>query len=155
MDARILFWAAALANMGAIVVLLVRGIRQVRAGDTDAHRRSMLTAGALVVGFLVAYLVKRAVLGGENLSVWGTPALVNLYVHETMVAAMLLTGLLAFVRGRRLAGTRRVTRNTEDPVAPPDLIAGHRRVGRIAVGAAVLGFVTACGILAGMIQRMA
>lgn len=154
MDARILFWAAALVNMAAIVALLARGILQVRAGDTEAHRRSMLTAGALVIAFLAAYLVKRSVIGGEDLSVWSDAALMNLYVHETMVVAMLLMGLLAFARGRSLARTRRVTRRTDDPVANPSLIRAHRTFGRLAVAASLLGFVTACGILAGMILRL-
>jgi len=154
-DARILFWAGALLNMGAILALMARGVRQIRRGEPAAHRRSMLTAGALVIAFLLSYVLKRSWIGGEDLSVWSDAALWNLYIHETMVLGMLLAGALAYLRGRRLAVTRRVTGRPDDPPADATALAGHRRVGWTAIGAALLGFLTACGILAGMVLRAA
>jgi uncharacterized membrane protein YozB (DUF420 family) len=153
MDAKLVFWALALANMGVIVGLVVRGVRAVRRNDVAKHKASMKLAGALVVGFLVAYVFKRGLLGGEDLAVWSQAARTNLYVHETFVAAMLVVGGVAFHLGRGLVRTRRVSGSSEDPPATPERLRRHRRVGWIAVIAAGGGFLTACGILAGMIAR--
>ncbi len=152
-DARILFWSGALANMGVIVGLVALGIRQVRRGEIAAHRRSMLTSAGLVAFFLVSYLFKRTLIGGEDLDTWSRIALTNLYIHETLVVAMLLAGGVAFVRGRALSKTRRVSGRDEDPPASAEALLGHRRAGWAAVIAAVFGFLTACGILFGMLVR--
>ena len=39
-------------------------VAEFRAGRVQAHHRSMITAGCLVVLFLVSYLGKRVLLGG-------------------------------------------------------------------------------------------
>jgi uncharacterized membrane protein YozB (DUF420 family) len=153
MDPKFLFWCWALANMALVLGLGVRGMRAIRANRVDVHRRSMLWAGVFVVAFLVAYVVKRLGLGGEDLSVWSSAARTNLYVHEAFVVTMLLAGGTAFVLGRRIARTRRVTQNAADPLAPREALARHRLAGRIALTGALFGFLTACGILAGMFAR--
>lgn len=153
MDPGIVFWSAALANLSVIVALTVRGVRQIRRNETAAHRRSMLTACALVALFLASYVVKRLVIGAEDLSVWSVGHRVNLYVHESLVATMLIAGTVAFLRGRRLARTRRVTHNDADPRADPAQLRRHRGAGWIAVVSSWLAFATACGILAGMLVR--
>jgi uncharacterized membrane protein YozB (DUF420 family) len=153
MNPKLLFWCWALANMALVLGLGVRGWRAIRANRIDEHRRAMLRAGFWVVAFLVAYLVKRLVLGGEDLSVWPSAARTNLHVHESFVALMLTAGLVAFALGLRLAKTRRVTQNASDPLAPRRAISGHRLAGRIALAGALFGFLTACGILGGMLAR--
>jgi uncharacterized membrane protein YozB (DUF420 family) len=153
MDPKLFFWCWALANMALVLGLGVRGWRAIRAQRVDAHRRAMVWAGFWVVAFLVAYVVKSIVLGKEDRSLWSTAELVNLRVHESFVAGMLVAGVTAFVLGRRLATTRRVTQREADPLAPPDAISRHRLAGRIALLGAVLGFLTACGVLAGMLAR--
>ena len=153
LDPKLLFWTFALANMAVVVGATVRGVRAIRAGDTVRHRRSMLTAGALVLLFLGSYVVKRIVLGGEDLAVWSPLARTNLYVHETFVTTMLLTGAIAWTRGRKLARTRRVTGDAADPAPDASTLRWHRRAGWTAVVCGGLGFVTACGILAGMFSR--
>ena len=154
MDPRLWFWTLALANMAAIVLLAARGVRAIRAGDVAKHRRSMTGAGWLVVAFLAAYLAKRAVLGPEDLALWGPAARINLWVHESYVAAMLLAGATALVFGRRIARTSRVTGRPADPKASSAELRRHRRFGWSAVVAAGLGFATACAILAGMFARL-
>jgi uncharacterized membrane protein YozB (DUF420 family) len=139
--------------MAVIVFLAVRGVRAIRAGDVARHRRAMTLAGLLVVGFLVSYGVKVAVLGGEDLSVWSFGAKLNLWVHEGFVVTMLLAGGAALVIGRRIARTRRVTGRAEDPAPGVDVLRRHRRLGWLAVACSGLGLVTACGILAGMFGR--
>ena len=153
MDAKLWFWAGALANMGVIAALAWNGLRQIRAGRVQAHHRSMIAAGCLVVLFLASYLVKRAVLGGEDLDTWSTAARTNLFVHEAFVLTMLIAGSLAGWRGRALRRTRRVTGSSADPPASAAALRGHRRAGWTAVVCVALGLATACGILAGMLSR--
>ena len=141
--------------MGLVVGFATYGVLQIRRGQVAAHRRTMLRASGLVVLFLLSYLTKRFWIGAEDLELWSRGALVNLWVHEGVVAAMLITGTVAIVRGRRLARTRRVTGSPEDPEAEPAALRAHRRVGWIAVVASALGVLTACGILWGMFGRMA
>jgi uncharacterized membrane protein YozB (DUF420 family) len=152
-DPKLWFWTFALANMAAVVALATRGVRAIRAGEIAKHRRSMTAAGWLVVAFLAAYLVKRFAFGPEDIALWAPAARINLWVHEAFVAAMLIAGATALGFGRRIARTRRVTGRDADPVAPGAELRRHRRFGWSAVVAAGLGFVTACGILAGMFAR--
>ena len=154
MNPKLLFWCWALANMALVLGLGMRGLLAIRAGEIDTHRRSMSWAGFWVAAFLVGYVVKRLTLGGEDLRVWTSASRVNLYVHETFVAAMLIAGGFALALGRRLARTRRVTQDANDPIAPRETISRHRLAGRIALGCAVFGFLTACGILACMFARV-
>jgi uncharacterized membrane protein YozB (DUF420 family) len=139
--------------MAAVVALAVRGVRAIRRNDVAVHRRSMTAAGWLVAAFLGSYLVKRLVLGPEELAVWSRTARINLFVHESFVAVMLLMGGAALVLGRRLGRTRRVSGSLADPPASPAAVKRHRRYGWIAVVAAGFGLLTACGILAGMFSR--
>jgi uncharacterized membrane protein YozB (DUF420 family) len=155
LDPKLWFWTVALANMAAVVALAARGVRAIRRGDVAAHRRSMIAAGWLVAAFLGSYLAKRAALGGEDLAAWGQAARVNLWVHESFVLTMLLAGGAALALGRGLAHTRRVTGAPADPAATPQQIRRHRRFGWLAVAASAFGFLTACGILAGMFARAA
>jgi uncharacterized membrane protein YozB (DUF420 family) len=153
MTPKLLFWCWALANMALVLALGVRGLRAIRANRVAEHRRAMAWAGFWIVAFLVAYLAKVAALGGEDTATWPVAARTNLYVHEGFVATMLIAGGIAFALGRRLARTRRVTQNASDPLAPREALSRHRLAGRVALGAAVFGFLTACGILVGMLGR--
>jgi uncharacterized membrane protein YozB (DUF420 family) len=139
--------------MTLVVAFAARGVRAVRAGDVATHRRAMTIAGVLVGAFLGSYVLKRLVLGPEDLAVWSRAARVNLWVHESFVLTMLLAGITALVLGRRLARTRRVTGRAEDPAPGADALRRHRRFGWLAVACSGLGLVTACGILAGMFAR--
>jgi uncharacterized membrane protein YozB (DUF420 family) len=153
MDAKLAFWTLALINMGAVVGFAVRGVSAVRRNEIALHRRSMLSAGGLIVLFLVSYVVKVATLGSENLAIWSETHRYNLWIHESFVVSMLIAGFVALAFARRFAASRRVTGNPEDSPADPIAIRRHRLAGKLAIGASVMGFLTACGILAGMISR--
>jgi uncharacterized membrane protein YozB (DUF420 family) len=153
MDAKLVFWTLALLNMAAVVAFAFRGVRAIRRDEVAVHKRSMLTCGGLIVLFLASYVVKVAALGGEDLGRWSDAHRYNLWTHETFVVAMLLAGGTAWLFARRFEGSRRVTGDPSDPVADPARLGRHRMAGKIAVGASVMGFLTACGILAGMISR--
>jgi uncharacterized membrane protein YozB (DUF420 family) len=152
-DAKLLFWTGALVNMAVAVGVGARGIQLVRRGDVARHRRAMLTASALVLGFVGAYVVKLAALGGEDLDVWSTGARGVLYFHETCVALMLIAGAVAGRRAWQLRRTRRITGSPAHPAAAPAALHGHRRAGRTALLAAVLGVLSATVMLAGMYSR--
>lgn len=153
MDLKLLFWTAALLNMGAVVGLGAHGIRLVRRGDVQRHRRAMLAASILVVGFVAAYVLKVAFLGGEDLATWSSAARSVLYFHETCVAAMLVGGAIAGQRAWKFRNTRRVTLDATHPAAPPGAFRLHRLAGRAALIAAVLGVLSATVMLGGMYSR--
>ena len=114
----------------------------------------MLTAGALVIGFLVAYVAKVLLLGKEDLSVWSRAEVNTLHFHETCVAAMLLMGVVALSRAWRMRETRRVTLNPEDPEASEGLVRFHRWAGWTALVGCFFGLVSAGLVLAGMFSRL-
>ena len=151
MDAKLVFWSWALANLGAVVGIAASGVRAIRRGDVATHRRRMLASGLLVALFLVAYLVKVGVLGKEDRSLWSAQDRWILYIHETCVAAMLLAGAYAIWRASRFRA-----RLGNPPALPAEPLPGrlrHRRAGWVAVVGAALALVTAAGVLAGMFAR--
>jgi len=153
MDATLLFWTGAFANMALVLGLAIAGVRRRRKGDVPGHARCMLAAAALVGLFLLSYGLKLAYLGPEALSTWSPTAVSVLRLHELCVATMLLGGGAAALRARRLRRTRNATHDPSDPPAPGSVARWHRRAGWAAVVGAGLGFATAGLVLAGMYQR--
>lgn len=154
MDPKFLFWCGALLNMAAMFGFVANGVRQIRRGRVEAHRRSMVTATALVALFLGAYVVKSGFLGREDFSLWSVAAIWNLRIHESCVLVMLLAGGVALQRAWRMRGTRRVTRDPADAPTPEAALRWHRRAGWTVVVSAALGLLTACFVLAGMYLRL-
>jgi len=154
MHPALLFWTAALVNLGVICATAILGVRCVRRGEIARHRRAMLVASLLVVPFLLSYLLKVAFLGREDMSVWSRFDVWVLRFHELFVVTMLVAGGFAWRQSRALEGTRLVTRNPSDPDADPRALRIHRRAGWIAVLASIVGFALAIGVLAGMYQRV-
>ena len=70
MDPKLVFWTASLTLMGGVVACAALGIARRRRGDMQGHRRAMLSAAALVGLFLLAYLLKVALVGHEQISDW-------------------------------------------------------------------------------------
>jgi len=153
MDAKLVYWTGALVNMAVIVALAGHGVRLARRGDVAGHRRAMLVASGLVLAFVASYALKLAFLGREAVETWSPAAIWVLRFHETCVLFMILGGAFALARAWRLRRTRLVTRDPEDPRPAPALLRAHRRAGRVAVGAALLGVLSACLVLAGMYAR--
>jgi uncharacterized membrane protein YozB (DUF420 family) len=153
MDSKLLYWTAAFANMLAVLALAMVGVRAVRRGQVLLHRRCMLLASGLVIGFIVSYLFKVALLGREELERWDAASVTVLRVHELCVFTMLLAGVAA---GSRAFAMRRdpIVRGT--PTTLPrnsGLRVWHRRAGWTAVTSALLGVLTAALVLAGMYGR--
>jgi uncharacterized membrane protein YozB (DUF420 family) len=152
-DPKLVFWSVALVDLATVVLCTGAGVRAIRRKDVRRHKRWMLTAGALILGFLVAYVGKVATLGKEDRSAWTAQDYNVLYAHETCIAVMLLAGGYALFRAWRFRG-----RLGPKLVLPPesDPLAGrlhHRRAGWVAVVSGVLAFVTAMGVWGGMFAR--
>jgi uncharacterized membrane protein YozB (DUF420 family) len=154
MDAKVVYWTGALVNMAVITAFAVAGVRQIRRHDVQRHRRSMITAGALVIGFIVSYCFKLAFLGREELSVWSSAALNTLRFHELCVLVMVMGGAVALRRGLALRSTSAASDDRDGPPPAAGQIAGHRLAGRVALCAVALGFASASLVLAGMYARL-
>jgi arylsulfatase A-like enzyme/uncharacterized membrane protein YozB (DUF420 family) len=151
MDPKLLYWTGALVNLGVILACVMGGVRAVRRGEVRRHRRLMLSGTALVGLFFVSYALKVAVLGKEDRSLWTGLDYAVLYVHELCITAMLLAGAYAGFRAWRFRG--KLGPALELPAEPLPGGSGHRRAGWTAAVGAVLAFVTAGGVLAGMFAR--
>jgi len=106
-----------------------------------------------VIGFVVSYFFKVALLGREELERWSTASVVVLRIHEFCVFTMLLGGVAAGSRAFAMRGDP-IVRGT--PTALPrnaGLRMWHRRAGWTAVTGALLGVLTAALVLAGMYSR--
>ena len=154
LDANVIFWTGAFANMLVIVALMAVAVRSIRVGNVKRHKGAMITAMVLILGFLTAYPLKVAMMGREDLSVWSTASVRTLYFHESCVVVMLIAGIFALTRAWRLRKTRAVTRRAEDPPAPETTLRWHRRAGWVGVVGAVLGLLSAGFVLAGMYARL-
>ncbi len=154
MDPKVLYWTFAFINMGFVVGLGVYGVNRLKAGHPSRHRRLMITASCLVLGFLVSYVLKLQFLGREDLSVWSRLAVFVLRFHETCVLVMVVGGGLALYWGKQLRVTRSFSLNPEDPLAESSLARRHRRAGQVVLAGASLGFLSAGFVLAGMYARM-
>jgi uncharacterized membrane protein YozB (DUF420 family) len=152
-NAKLVFWTVALANLALIVACGARGVRAIRRREVRVHRRMMLTATALVALFLASYVAKVVFLGKEDRSGWSALDHAILGIHELCIAAMLVAGAYALFRAWRFQSVLR-----PDWVIPPDADAlpgrvRHRRAGTIAKWSGVFAFVTAIGVWAGMLLR--
>ena len=153
MDPKLLFWTAALINLGVLCGFALCGVVFARRGEIARHLRAMRIASWMILGFLAAYVLKVVALGREDQSIWTTLDVWVLRVHELFVVFMLIGGGVAWVQSRKLVETRLVTHDPNDPLPDPKTIRTHRVAGRTAVIASVLAFVMAIGVLAGMVGR--
>ena len=140
-DPKLVYWTAALANMGIALALAVEGVRRVRRRDIAGHRRLMLGAATLVVVFLISYVAKVMGLGREQLEVWDARYIWTLRFHETCVLTMVIAGGRALWLGAR------------EGFRDPERAWVHRRAGRIALVSAGLGVLSASYVLYGMYDR--
>jgi uncharacterized membrane protein YozB (DUF420 family) len=152
-DAGLLYWTGAFANMLVVAGLAVHGLRCARRREFRRHARAMRGAALLVGLFLLSYVVKGALLGREARGRWSPQALGTLRFHELCVLAMLIAGAIALALGARLRRTRLVTAAPGDPPAGGSLRRRHRLAGRVALASVLLGAASAGLVLAGMYAR--
>jgi uncharacterized membrane protein YozB (DUF420 family) len=152
-NAKLVFWTVALANLALIVACGARGVRAIRRSEVRTHRRMMLTATALVALFLASYVAKVAFLGKEDRSGWTALDHAVLGVHELCIAGMLIAGGYALYRAWRFQ--KKLLPDWAIP-SGTDALPGrvqHRRAGKIAGWSGALAFATAIGVWAGMVWR--
>jgi uncharacterized membrane protein YozB (DUF420 family) len=153
MDAKVLYWGAAVVNFAVLTSFALSGVRQARRGEMARHRKSMLIAASLVAGFLISYALKVTFLGREQLDTWPARDVNILRFHELCVLAMMLGGGLGLYRSRALKRSRRFTFDANDPAPDPRGLKQHRLAGRTAVVGAILGLLSACFVWLGMYAR--
>jgi uncharacterized membrane protein YozB (DUF420 family) len=157
LDPRLAYWTAAWLNMALIVALGFAGLRQASRQNYGAHRRLMLSASWLVVGFVASYAVKLFALGREALETWESSYVHVLRVHELCVAILVVGGALALWKALQLGLPVRSARDEASArTAPETLFRGirlHRRAGFVAIGSASFGLLTAAYVLYGMWTR--
>jgi hypothetical protein len=153
MDPKVIYWTFAFINMGGVVGSALYGVAQLRAGNPSRHRAMMLTATCLVLGFIVSYLFKLYFLGREDLDLWSSTAVWVLRFHETCVFGMVVGGGLGLRWSRHLRTTNSYTLDSTDPAADGAIANRHHRAGQVALAGAVLGFISAGFVLAGMYAR--
>jgi uncharacterized membrane protein YozB (DUF420 family) len=112
------FLPAVNATLNAVATaLLVRGRLRIRAGDVDAHRRTMLAAFAVSTLFLALYLLHKASRGFENTTFHAEGAAKTAYlvflashVALAMTVPFFAIFLIRLGLGGRLAAHRRLAR---------------------------------------------
>ncbi|MEE3326126.1 MAG: DUF420 domain-containing protein [Myxococcota bacterium] len=154
MDLKVIYWTIAWLNLLILSLFALSGVQQVRKGQVARHRRSMLTAAWLVVAFVVSYGFKLLFLGREDLSTWSGMDVWILRIHELFIAIMLVAGIMALLRGRRLAKTSLLSDAAGAPAPDPDEVIQHKRAGRVAVIATLMALLTAGLVLIGMYARL-
>lgn len=154
MDGKFLFWSGALVNFGAVCVLALIGVKRIRARDLRGHRRMMLASSALVLAFMVSYVVKLMYLGPEHLRVWDSFSLWSLRIHESWIAVMLVGGSYAGFRAWMFRRGLPTNGLLEDRLSPLASRRHHRVAGWIAVAGSLCAFLTACLVLYGMYLRL-
>ena len=150
LDPKVLYWTWAWANMVLVVGVAFWGVRQIRRGAIAAHKRRMLTAGALVILFLVSFVLKLLLLGPEALDVWAPSFVYVLRLHEACVFTMLVAG----TRAVYLAYKLRLANADGSASHDPRRRRSHRRAGWTALTAGTLGLLTSAYVLLGMYQRL-
>lgn len=154
MDPKLLYWTAALIDLGAVCGVALFGVLYARRGEIARHRRAMKIATLLVLAFLVSYVFKLHFLGREDMSIWSPFYVWVLRIHELFVLQMIVAGGVAWIQSRKIRDTRLVTHRETDPPADPETVRIHRIAGRTAVIGATLGFLMAIGVLIGMYSRV-
>jgi putative membrane protein len=126
----------ALISAAAIATILV-GVRAIRAGDVERHRRAMVTTTLLFAGFLALYLYRVSLEGPTSFQ---GPAVVEQYVYYPMLGIHILLAMICvpFVYYALLLG------GTHPVEQIPHT--SHKRVGRIAATLWLISFSLGIGV---------
>lgn len=87
---------------GICTILLVLGYRHIRAGRIEQHRRTMLTAFATSVIFLISYVIYHAQVGSKPYTGEGVLRVVYFTIlipHIILAAAVVPLAILTLRRG--------------------------------------------------------
>jgi putative membrane protein len=136
----ILFAAHPLVHINATLnalatVLLIIGLYFIKRGRVDAHKRTMLSAFAVSIAFLVCYLWYHAQVGSVRFTY---PGMVRYVYYAILTSHVLLAAMVPFLATRQIYLGFRAIGCCAPPVANTDQIsisanylAKHRRLARI------------------------
>ena len=149
MDPKTAYWTWAWLNMALAVGTGLAGVRRIRRGEIQQHKRRMLFFVGLIVLFLLSYVLKLIVLGRENLELWKLSFVYMLRFHELCVLTMVVSASIAV----RLAYALGLARGVPPAEVDPVRLRRHRRAGATALAGGVVGLLSAAYVLFGMYAR--
>lgn len=146
MNANLLYWLFAYVLTLSAFLIGLKGVGYIRRGDWQGHQKRMVAACNLILFFVASYVVKVLVLGREDKSDWGTYYLVVLYIHESFILLMLITGVAARLKARKMG--------LKQPGGLDKSIGkSHGRMGKLCLLFCGCGILTATIVVFGMLQR--
>lgn len=146
----LIFWFYAYGLTFVALFLAYTGVAAVRKGDLARHRALLNMACSLIIFFVISYVFKMVFLGREDKSEWDVIYKIVLYIHEALIATMLVTGAWA----RWLAFKFRDSLFAQQlPTEHEAMRQKHRTLGLWCIYSATLALLTASVILYGMVQR--
>lgn len=150
MNWNLVFWFYAYGLTMLALLMAYTGVGAAKRGELARHKALLNFACNLILFFVVSYVFKMLFLGREDKSTWTLSYKIVLYIHEALIATMLVTG----ARARWLAHK---FRDSVFAQQLPDEHIGmrkqHRLMGKICIYAATFALLTASVILYGMVQR--
>lgn len=147
----LMFWVYAYILTLSAIIFAIRGWRSVKNKDYATHQSMMGVAINLILFFVVSYVVKVLVLGREDRTNWSNFYLYTLYIHETFIALMLVTGAWA----RRLAYLFKASIGADQlSEVQQAQRKRHAQLGKACILSALCGLFTATIILVGMASRL-
>ena len=85
------------ASLNAVAtVLILTGFALIKAGNKDAHRKVMLTAGAVSAVFLVGYVTHKVLIRGVH-TPFGGEGLIRTVYYVMLVSHILLAMSIAYL----------------------------------------------------------
>lgn len=144
------FWLYAYLLTMIAIGFALNGYKHIRRGNIAAHRKAMNRAIGLILFFVLSYIFKVILLGREDKSDWSNFYRLVLYVHESFIFLMLVSGTYARVLASRFKHSL-----TAEVISPIDRERRrrHARLGKIAIFSTCCALITAVAILYGMFQR--
>lgn len=124
------------ATLNAIAtVLLLIGLYFIKQGRVDAHKRTMLTAFAVSIAFLICYLWYHALVGSVKFTY---PGSVRYAYYAILASHVILAATVPFLATRQIYLGFRAIGCCQPPNANPEQIAQisryrlmHRRLARV------------------------
>ena len=150
MNVNLAFWVFAYALTLLSIIIAFSGVGAAKKGDFETHRKRMTLACNLILFFVLSYVVKMFALGREDKSQWTTIYLVVLYIHETLIGGMLVSGTISRVLAYKFRDSL-----SGDTVSPLDIKRRktHARAGKMCIMFAISALITAAVVLYGMFVR--
>lgn len=117
---------------GVATLLLLRGWQQIRAGQRDAHRKTMLTAFAVSAAFLTCYLVYHAALQhytGSGSKKFEAVGLIRPVYYSILISHVFLAFFVAVLVPVTL--WKGLKAEKAEKLGQPSIWAKHRKIAKV------------------------